>query len=147
MRLTYQAGIAALIQLAVMTLLNVLNGVYSTVQQCTNASNDCVGNIITSMLYFMILTFWFAFLWILGATAQDRRSRKLAIILIGAEFLVFGVALFDARHHTYLLGLVTSLTDALLAAWVMWLGLRIFIAGGGRVTGSTRSRQRRLNKN
>lgn len=144
MKLTYQTGIAALIHLAVMTVFNILNGVNSSIQQCTNGSSDCVGNIITSMLYFMLITFWFIFLWILASAVQDRRSRKLAFILIGCEGLVILVSLFNARHHNDALGLITSLADAILAAWVAWLALRIFISGAARVTASSRSRRRRL---
>ena len=146
MRLTYQTGIAALIHLFVITLFNIANGVFSSVQQCTNGSSDCIGNIITSMLYFMLLTMWFSTLWILAAAAQTMRSRKLAFLLIGAELLVIAVSLFNAQHHNNLLGLATSLTDALLAAWVALLACRLFWAKGGRVTGSRRSRQRRLAK-
>ncbi|HEY1063777.1 MAG TPA: hypothetical protein VGE30_00585 [Candidatus Saccharimonadales bacterium] len=144
MKLTYQTGIAALIHLAVITGFNILNGIHSSVQQCTNGSSDCIGNIITSMLYFMLITFWFAFLWILATAVQARRSRKLAFILIGCELLVVMVALFNADHHNHLLGLITSLVDAALAAWVAWLAFKVFIHGGARVTGSTRSRRRRL---
>lgn len=144
MKLTYQTGIAALIHLAVMTVFNILNGANSSVQQCTNGSSDCVGNIITSMLYFMLITFWFVFLWILASAVQSRRSRKLAFILIGCEMLVVMVSLFNAQHYNELLGLVTSLVDAALAAWVAWLAFRIFITGGARVTSSTRARRRRL---
>ena len=144
MKLTYQTGVAALIQLAVMTLFNILNGIHSSIQQCTNGSSDCIGNIITSMLYFMLITFWFAALWILAAAVQDRRSRKLAFVLMGGEGMVFLVALFNAQHHNNLLGLFTSIADAALAAWVGWLAFKIFIHGGARVTASSHSRRRRL---
>lgn len=144
MRLTYQTGIAALVHLAVISVLNIANGVHSSVQQCTNTGSDCLGNIITSMLYFMVLTIWFALLWILAAAAQTQRSRKLAFILIGAESLVIMVAIFNAQHYNHILGLVTSIVDAILAAWVALLALRLFLSGGGRVTGSKRTRQRRL---
>lgn len=144
MKLTYQTGVAALIQLAVMTLFNILNGFHSGIQQCTNGSTDCIGNIITSMLYFMLITLWFAALWILAAAVQDRRSRKLAFLLISGEGMVFLVALFNAQHHNNLLGLITSVADAALAAWVGWLALKIFIYGGARVTTSGKSRRRRL---
>lgn len=144
MRLTYQTGIAALIHLGVISVLNVINGVQSSVQQCTTIGSDCLGNIITSLLYFMVLTIWFALLWILAAATQTSRSRKLAFLLIGAEGLVIIVAIFNAQHHNHLLGLITSLVDASLAAWVALLAVRLFISGGQRVTGSKRTRQRRL---
>lgn len=145
MKLTYQTGIATLVQLGVMTVLNVINGFHSSIQQCTTSdTNNCVESIILAMLYFMVLTAWFAFLWILGAAAQDRRSRRMAVVLLGAEGLVILVALFNARNHNDILGLITSLTDAALAAWVALLASRIIISGGGRVTASQRSRRRRL---
>lgn len=144
MKLTYQTGIAALIHLGVITVFNIGNGINSSVVQCTNGSSDCVGNIITSILYFMLLTMWFAFLWILAAAAQTKRSRKLAFLLIGGEFLVFMISLFNAQRHNDLLGLVTSLVDAVFALWVGWLAFRLFISGGARVTTSARSRRRRL---
>lgn len=146
MKLTYQTGIAALIHLGVITLFNILNGVSSSVQQCTDSGRDCIGNIITSMLYFMVITIWFAALWILAAAAQDRRSRKMAFVLICAEGMVILVSLFNVRHHNDILGLITSLVDAALATWVALLALRLFIAGGGRVTSSGRGRRRRLAK-
>lgn len=145
MKLTYQTGVAALIHLAVITLFNIFNGVHSTVEQCTTGgSNDCIESLITSMLYFMLITFWFVALWLLAVAAQTRRSRKLAFLLMGGEFMVLCVSLFNAQHHNHLLGLSTSLIDAALALWVGFLAFRIFIAGGGRVTTSTRSRRRRL---
>lgn len=144
MKLTYQTGIAALIHLAVISVFNVINGVQSSVSQCTNAGSDCLGNIITNMLYFMVITVWFVFLWILAAAAQERRSRKLAFALMGGEFMVLAVSLFNAQHFNNLLGLTTSLVDATLALWVGLLAFRLFISGGARVTGSARGRRRRL---
>jgi len=145
MKLTYQTGIAALIHLAVITVFNIVNGFHSSITQCVeNGSNDCIESIITSMLYFMVITMWFIALWLLAVAAQTRRSRKLAFLLIGGEFMVFIVAVFNAQHHNDLLGLTTSLVDAALALWVGFLAFRIFKSGGGRVTSSTRSRRRRL---
>jgi hypothetical protein len=144
MRLTYQTGIAALIHLGVISVFNVLNGIESSVSQCRANSSDCVGSVILSMLYFMVITVWFAGLWLLATGAQVQRSRKLAFLLMGAEFMVVMISLFNAQHHNNILGLVTSLVDATLAAWVGLLALRLFISGGGRVTSSQRSRRRRL---
>lgn len=143
MRLTYQTGIAALIHLAVITVLNVANGVQSGIQQCSVNGSDCAADILLAMLYFGLLTSWFTALWILAAATQTKRSRKLAALLIAAESLVILVALFNAQGNSGL-GFVTSIIDAALAAWVSLLALRLFFAGGRRVTGSKRTRQRRL---
>jgi hypothetical protein len=145
MKLTYQTGVAALIHLAVITLFNIVNALHGTIKECVNnGANDCVETIITSSLYFILITLWFVALWMLAVGAQTRRSRKLAFLLIGGEFMVFIVAIFNAKHHNDLLGLTTSLVDAALAVWVGVLAFRIFRAGGGRVTTSNRSRRRRL---
>ena len=145
MKLTYQTGIAALIHLAVITVFNVIHLFHSSIKECVvSAANDCVETVITSMLYFMLITFWFILLWLVAVAAQTRRSRKWAFLLIGGEFMVFAVAMFNAQHHNDILGLTTSIVDAALAVWVGFLAFRLFIAGGGRVTTSQRSRKRRL---
>lgn len=145
MRLTYQTGIAALVHLGVITVFNVLNGITSSARQCSANSSGCVGDIVVAMIYFMLITMWFTAVWILAAAAQERRGRKLAFILIGCEFLIFSVALFNARSNSGL-EFVTSIVNALLAAWVGILAIRLFIHGGGRVTSSGRARRRRLSK-
>ena len=144
MRLKYQTGIAGLVQLSVMTVLNAINLFYSDVQQCTNTSGNCISNLILQFLFFIVITGWFAFLWLLGAAAQERRSRKLALLLIFLELGVAAIALSDAKRHTFLLGLITSLTDATLALWMVLLAARLLRAGGRRVVASSqRARQRR----
>lgn len=97
-------------------------------------------------MYFMVVTVWFTGLWLLAATAQNTRSRKLTAALIAAEFLVVCVALFNFQGTSNILAQTTSLVDAALAAWVGLLGVRLFIHGGGRVTSSGRARRRRLAK-
>ncbi|HET6925016.1 MAG TPA: hypothetical protein VFH39_04260 [Candidatus Saccharimonadales bacterium] len=141
MKLTYQTGVAALVQFIVMTILNFLNGIYGSVQECTSGGNDCLGNVVLSLLFFLIVSTWFAFLAVLGYAAQDRRSRRLAQLLLATEALVALIALFDARHHPNILGLITSLADAALAIWVATLAYRLVRANGGRVT-SARTRRR-----
>jgi len=142
----YQTGIAALIQFITMTVLNFVNGTVSSVQECTTANNDCLGGIILNLLFFLLITFWFAFLSVMGYAAQDRRSKRVAQILMGAEILVALVALFDAKHAPDLLGLLTSLVDAALAIWVAFLAFRLVRANGGRVVTTSTGRHRKTVK-
>lgn len=86
---------------------------------------------------------WFGAIWILGAIAQERRSRRLAFVLMCAEGLVALVALFNAKHHTDALSLFTSVIDLFLALWIIVLALRLMRASGGRVTSGGRRRRRR----
>jgi hypothetical protein len=142
----YQTGIITFIQFVLLSLLGIANGLNSIVTTCHAAGNDCISNLIVSLIFFILTTAWFAFIWILGYAAQDRRSRRLAQVLIAAEAMIALVALFNARHHTDFLGLATSLIDLVLAIWVIVLAFRLMRAKGGRVVTKQRhgrGRQRR----
>jgi purine-cytosine permease-like protein len=142
-KLTYQTAIATLIQFITLSFLGIANGINSVVSTCRH-DTDCISNLIVSIIFFILTAAWFGVIWIIGAIAQERRSKKFAFILIGAEALIALVALFNARHHTDILGLVTSVTDLLLALWIITLAFRLMRSGGGRVvTGQHRRRQRR----
>ncbi|HVI60769.1 MAG TPA: hypothetical protein VM535_01290, partial [Candidatus Saccharimonadales bacterium] len=109
---------------------------------------DCISNLIVSLIFFILTTAWFGFIWILGYSAQERRSRRLAQVLIAAESLIALIAFFNARHHTDWLSLSTSVIDLVLAVWVIALAFRLMRAGGGRVVArqrgaSGRARRRR----
>ena len=140
MKISYQTGAAALIQLSVMTALNVANAIHSTAQQC-GKSSGCTSALILNLLYFMLLTVWFGAIWLLATAVQSRRSRRLALLLIAVEGIVLLVALFNAQHNTNHLGLVTSLVDAALAAWVALLAARLAWANGGRIPTARRRRR------
>lgn len=104
---------------------------------------------IVSPIYYILLTGWFASLWVLGYFAQERRSKWLAWLLICAEGLVALVALFNAKHHNDFIGLVTSVADLVLAVWIVFVAFRLMLAGQARVvshkrgTGRSRPRQRK----
>jgi hypothetical protein len=51
--------------------------------------------------------------------------------------------LFNAKHHTDLLGLSTSVIDLFLAIWIIILATRLARAGGTRVAVKQRGRGRR----
>ena len=139
----YQTGIITFIQFVLLSLLGIANGLNSIVTTCHNTGNDCISNLIVSLIFFILTTAWFAFIWILGYTAQDRRSRRLAQVLIAAEAMIALIAFFNARHHTDVLSLVTSLIDLVLAVWVIILAFRIIRAKGGRVVAPHAARRRR----
>jgi len=144
MKLTYQTGIATFIQFVTLSFLNIANGANSVVTTCRHDSTSCISNLIVSLIFFMLTVAWFAAVWLLGYTAQERRSRRLAQLLIAAEAFIALIAFFNARHHTDLLSLGTSLIDLALAFWIIFLAFRLMRAGGNRVvTRGRRSRSRR----
>lgn len=142
MKLTYQTGVATLIQFITASLLSFANQVNSSVTTC-RAGEDCIVNILLAIMFFVLTALWFGAVWVLGYFAQERRSRKLAFLLIGAESLIALIALFNAQHYTDALGLATSVIDLILALWIIILALRLMRSGGKRITTSQRSRQRR----
>lgn len=143
MKLKYQTAIATLIQFITLSFLGIANGVNSVVTTCRHDGGDCISNLIVSIIFFILTAAWFGGLWILGAIAQERRSRRLAFLLMGAEGLVALIAYFNAKHYTDALGLATSLADLVLALWIITLAYRLMRAEGRRITSSGRKRQRR----
>lgn len=142
MKLTYETGIATLVQFIVLSLLNIATQVTSIVTTCHAKSSNCLTNALSSTGYFMAIVIWFAIVWILGYMAQKRRSRRLSVLLISAEAMIVIIALHNAKAHTDIIGLVTSLIDIALALWVIWLAFHLFRAGSRRIVASERSRRR-----
>jgi purine-cytosine permease-like protein len=142
MMLKYQTSVATLVQFITLTLLGIANGLNSVVTTCHDGQG-CISNLIVSLIFFLLTAGWFAFIWVLGYTAQERRSRRLARVLIAAEALIALVALFNARHYTDWLSLFTSLVDILLAIWIVTLAFRLMRSGGGRIVNRQRPRHRR----
>jgi heme A synthase len=140
-KLTYQTAVACLIQFVTMSFLTLANEGNSVVTTCHN-HGDCFSNLLSSLIFFILTAAWFGVVWMLGYTAQEQRSRRLAQVLIIAELAIAVVAIFNAKHHTDILSLFTSLLDVALALWVISLAWRLMRSGGGRVVSRSRSRKR-----
>jgi hypothetical protein len=141
MKLKYETGIATFVQFAAVSLLALANQINAIVVGCIHS--DCVSNIIPSIGYFIVTAILFAGIWILGWFAQEKRSRWLAVGLIGVELLVVKVAEHNAKQHTDILSLISSLINLALAVWIIYLAVRLAMSGGGRVVSRQRPRQRR----
>jgi hypothetical protein len=139
MRIRYETGIVTLVQFIVMSLLSLANSLNSIISTCVSGTGQCIENMIPSIILFILIAVWFAFIWVLGYTVQERRGRKLPAVLICAEGAIALIALFSIMHHVDALSLITSMIDLAFAVVVGLLALRIFIAGERRV-GSRRSR-------
>jgi hypothetical protein len=146
MKLTYETAVATMIQFIVLTLLAIPNNITSIVSTCHHSGGDCVSNSIVSLIFFLLTAAWFAILWIIGFFAQERRTKPLAYLLIGGEGLTLLVTVFNVKHRTDNLGLVTSLLDFMLSAWIIWLAFRLSRSKGGRITASSRARKRHVSK-
>jgi hypothetical protein len=145
MKLTYETGTATLIQFIVLSLLNIAATLTSIVTTCHHQGANCVGNLLSSIVFYILVVVWFGTVTILGFAAQQKRSRRLAQLLIAAEGLIGLVALFNLKlglhYHNGYLSLITSAADLLLSVWIITLAFRLMKAGGGRVVVS-RARRR-----
>lgn len=142
MRLVYRTAKATFIQFVCLSLLAIVNTLDSIVTTCSSGGHNCVSNMVSSTLFFLVLVGFFAVLWVLGFNAQDRRSWRLALLLIAVEGGVILVESFNALHHTSLLSLLTSIIDIGFAVWVIILAWRLSRAKGSRIVASERSRER-----
>jgi hypothetical protein len=149
MRLKYQTAVATLIQFIVLSLLNLANGSVSIVTTCRHDSSNCVANLLSSAVFYILAVGWFGLLLAVGYLAQEQRNKRLAQALIAGELLTTLVACFNVKldlgSHTSLLSLslLTSLADILLALWAISLAYRLMRAGGRRITSTARSRNRK----
>ena len=139
LKLKYETGVAATIQFIIISVLNVIDHISSSINQCLHGRGGCALDIVGNIVLFMIITVWFGALWLAGFAAQDRRSRRIAQFLILAEGLVFLYGLYETTRHTSILGTVIGLADLITSAYVAWLAFRLMRAKGGRV----RTRRRR----
>jgi hypothetical protein len=145
-KLTYQTAVVSLVQFITLTVLGVPNAIVSIVTTCHADNGDCVSNSLVSLIYFLLTAAWFGIILFLGYTAQKRRSGKIAVLLIGSEFLTLAVAGFvNFPHDSNFLDKGTSLIDALLSLWVIYLAFRLIMARGGRIV-NTSGRMRRRRK-
>lgn len=146
MKLRYETGIATFVQFAVLSLLGIANGFNSVFTSCRRGDGDCTSDVLTSIIFFILTAAWFGAIWILGYLAQNRRSKRLALFLIGAEAFIALIAYFNAKHYTDYLGLITSIVDLVLAIWIITLAFRLMRGGGKRITAKQHTRGRRTSK-
>ncbi len=142
MLLQYRTAVATLIQFIVVSLFSLINGADSVISTCSARHNHCVSNMLATTLLFLLTTFFFGTIWVLGFAVQDRRSRRLAYLLIMIEAAVFLIAAFNGSNHHNFIGLLASVANALLAIWVAILAFRLSRAKGGRIMASQRARRR-----
>lgn len=142
MRLHYQTATATFIQLAVMTLLTMIGGIKDVASNCENAG-ECVTNSFLWIIIVFMLAGWYVALFAIGYFAQEKRSYKLARLLILGELFTAFIALMLFRNPSSFYGGAAALIAAILALWVTVLAYRLYKARGSRITtASKKSTQR-----
>lgn len=150
MRLSYETGIATLVQFIILSLLNIADAVDSIIVTCAHNSGDCVGNMLASIAFYILIVAWFGVIVSIGYVAQAKRSKKLCQALMAAEFLVVIVAGYNIKsgitNHSGALPLFTSFIDLILSVWVITLAFRLMKARGGRVVARRRVRHHAIDE-
>ncbi len=145
-KLTYETAIATFIQFIIASLFTLVSQLASTTVGCFKDGSNCVINLITSIIFFILIAVVFGSIWMIGYMAQERRSKRLSQLLICAEGFIGLLALFSIKLNLSsrnILGLIASIALAAMAAWIILLAFRLMKAGGGRVVTHQRQRRRR----
>lgn len=147
MKLTYQTGIATLIQLVVLSLFALISQAYSVVDTCHKDSGDCINNLLISIIFYVLVAVVFGSVWLVGLFAQNSRNKWLARLLISIEAVIAAVALFSIKIGLHgeknVTGLLASLTITVIALWTIVLAFRLTRSEGRRISSSGRRRRRR----
>ena len=134
MRLRYETSTATLAQFIVGTLLTFISGGASIVSGCrVDAGADCVSNTFVSLILIILVVSGYSLLLALGYVAQERRSSRLALLLIGCEIAAGMIFLFDAKQAPDIVDRATNGLALLIAAWVCWIAFNLFRAKGARM--------------
>lgn len=133
MKLQYQTATATFIQLAVMTLLIVIGGIKDVASNCEN-SMECVTNSFLWIIIIFILAGWYLTLFAIGYFAQERRSHRLARLLIAGELFTVFVALMLVKNPSSIYSGVSAGVALALGLWIILLAWRLNKARGGRIT-------------
>lgn len=142
MRVRYETGAATLIQFAAGTILTIVSGGASVVSGCLHQPGvDCATNTFVTLLLVIFIAGALGVLTIIGYTAQERRSTRLAYILMAIEMGTALIYLFDAAQSTGLTDRVTNFLSFVLAAWIILVAWRLAQAKGGRIVKSPSHRR------
>lgn len=124
-------------QFAVVTIFGLLTQLGPAIGDCVKSRGDCTNEVMSSLLYVVLLGVWLIFVSVIGYAAQDRRNRRMAQLLIACEGFIGLISLFNARHFPSILGLISSLVNFGFAVLAIYLAWNIIRSGGGRIVSSS----------
>ena len=134
MRLRYETGVATLVQFSITTFLTFISGIYAVISGCAGqGGGQCVSNTFVSLIFIILTVGALGVLTALGYVAQERRSTRLAQVLIVLEIFAVIIYLFDTKQSNDIVDRITNFLSFLLAAWVILIAWRLMRAKGGRI--------------
>lgn len=134
MRIRYETSVATLVQFIIGTALTFLTGVAAIIGGCRSSGGaDCVSNTFVSLLFVIMVVAVYGFLLGVGYVAQERRSSRLALLLMGTEAFAALIFLFDARQSPSLIDKITNTISLAIAIWVIFVAFNLYRAKGARI--------------
>ena len=144
MRYKYQTGFGTLIQFIVVVILSLIDTFVGIISTCHSNSSDCVSNAIPTLIIFILTALWFAFLAMLGFFVQHKRDRKLTLLLMMTEGITLLVAgYFNLPRASGINNKLTSLADAVLSIWIIFMTINIFLYKKKRIVRGSKPRIRK----
>lgn len=137
MRLTYQTGVATLIQFILVSFFTLGSQTVSTVSSCSKDGSNCLINVITAIIFYIVIAVFFGTIWIIGYTAQTRRGKRWTQLLICSEGFVFLLAGFSLKlnlRSRSASGAIASFLMLVMTTWILSLAFRLLRARGSRIT-------------
>lgn len=147
MKLHYQTGTATFIQLALVMLLIVINNLVGFIIACTSDSSECAISAMFSLVFIIFSGIWFIFVSAVGYAAEEKRSSKLAYVLIAGQLVTLGAAYGFSQYPSNWFGAVSSVVIMLSCVWIIVLAWRLSRAKGGRIVSRATRRTRTPVKN
>lgn len=134
MRIRYETSVATLVQFIIGAILTFLSNAIAIISSCRdNGGADCISNTFVSLLFIILIVAVYAFLLGLGYVAQEKRSSRLALLLIGCQAFAALVFLFDARQAPGLIDKITNALSFAVAVWVGYVAFNLYRAKGARI--------------
>lgn len=133
MRIRYETSIATLVQFIVGAVLAFLSNAASIIGGCISNGADCVSNAFVSLLLVILVVAGYSLLLGLGYVAQEKRSSRLALLLIGCEAFAALIFLFDTRQAPGFIDKVTNALSLVIAVWVAYVAFNLYRAKGARI--------------
>lgn len=86
---------------------------------------------------------WFMIISAIGYTAEERRSRAAAYVLIAGQLATIAVSWGFLKHPNNWFGAVSAFIVIVLSGWVIMLAWRLAQAKGGRIVTVPKQRERK----
>lgn len=144
MRLTHQTGVSTFIQFLLLSFLALGSQLFSAVSTCHSDSVNCVSNLITSIIFYIVVAVIFGGIWLIGFAAQSSRNKWLTRLLICIEAFIALGTLFSLKLSLHnkpknVFAVIAEFVILVVAVWTITLAVQLLQSQGKRISRRRRS--------